>query len=111
MQTANVDSVDIVFWIFFPPIGALIIYACAYGAARSVAGGHPVSRFSKRIAFYGAIVGLGIGYLEAISLVVFKLPDIAQWASGALWVALVLCFALWRARKVKESGDTSPRTR
>lgn len=107
MQIANIDSVDIVFWIFFPPIGALVIYGCAYGAARTVTGGRPISPSAKRIALYGAIIGLGIGYLEAISLVVFKLPDMALWASGVVWVALVTWFAIWRGRKAKESEDAT----
>jgi hypothetical protein len=105
MQVANIDSVDIVFWVFFPPIGALVIYGCAYGAARTVAGGRPISPSAKRIAFYGAIIGLGIGYLEAISLVVFKLPDIALWASGVVWVALVVWLAFWRRRKEKQGEN------
>jgi hypothetical protein len=108
MQIANIDSVDIVVWIFFPPIAALVIYGGAYGAARTVTGGRPISRSAKRIAFYAAIVGLGIGYLEAITLAIFKLPGIALWASGAVWVALVVWFALWRSRMAKEAEDSNP---
>ena len=108
MQIANIDSVDIVVWIFFPPIAALIIYGGAYGAARTITGGRPISPLAKRIAFYGAIIGLGIGYLEAITLGVFKLPDVALWATGVVWVVLVVWFALWRRRKEKESEATGP---
>jgi hypothetical protein len=105
MQIATIDSVDIVVWIFFPPIAALVIYGGAYGAARIVTGGRPISPSARKIAFYGAIIGLGIGYLEAITLGVFKLPDIALWASGVVWVALVVWFALWRRRREKQSED------
>ena len=108
MQIANIDSVDIAFWIFFPPVGAVFIYGCVYGAAHTVAGGRPVSRLSKKIAFYSAIVALGIGYIEAIVLIVFKLGDSTLWASGVLCVALVILFALWRSRKAKETEDSNP---
>jgi len=107
MQIGTIDSVDVIFWFFFPPIGALVIYGCAYGAARTVTGGRPISASAKRIALYAAMIGLGIGYLEAITLVIFKLPDMALWAGGLLWVALVVGFAIWRGRKSKETVDTN----
>jgi len=105
MQIASIDSVDIVFWIFFPPIGALVAYGVAYTMARSVTGGRPISPSAKRIACYGSIFILGTGYLMAIFLTVFRLPDVGLCASVIVWAALVVWFALWRHRKEKRSED------
>jgi RsiW-degrading membrane proteinase PrsW (M82 family) len=62
MQVATTDPVDIVFDLFFPPIGALIVFGGAYAVARAVAGGRPVSQLTKTILWFSSLLALGIGY-------------------------------------------------
>jgi Mn2+/Fe2+ NRAMP family transporter len=62
MQIGNIDPVDLVFGLFFPPIGALIVFGGAYAVARAVAGGRPVSQLTKTILWFSSLLALGIGY-------------------------------------------------
>ncbi|SRR6266487_2578032 len=106
MQIANIDSVDIVFGIFFPPIGALVVYGVAYSVARGVSGGRSLSPVARVVFRHMSVFSLGMGYL--ISLFgIFKLPELGLWASVIVWAAFLVWFALWRRRKQKQSEDKS----
>ena len=109
MQIANIDSVGIVFGIFFPPIGTLVVYGCAYAVARSVTGGQPLSQPTKTFLRYGSLFILGMGYLISI-FGILKLPEPGLWASVIAWAALVVWFARWRHQKEKQSEDKSTST-
>lgn len=105
MQVASIDSVDVVFWILYPPIGALVVYGAAYVLARGVSGGRPLSPLARIVFRYMSLFTLGLGYLMAIFLTVIKLPDWGLWALGMVWAALVFWFALRRCRKQKQDVD------
>jgi hypothetical protein len=62
MQIAKLDPVDVVFRIFFPPFGTLIVYLGAVAAARAVTGGQPLSHATRTILRYGSLFILGMGY-------------------------------------------------
>jgi hypothetical protein len=100
----QITSIDIVFGIFFPPIGTLIVYGGAYAAARTVTGGQPVTQPTKMLLRNGSLFVLGMGYL--ISLFgIFKLPESGLWASVIVWAAFVIGFAWWRRKQKKKSED------
>ena len=108
MQIAKIDSVDVIFGIFFPPIGTLIAYGGACAAARAVTGGQPLTKPTKRLLRYGSLFVLGTGYLISV-FGIFKLPEPALWASVIVWGALVVGFALSR-RQMGKTGDDPGRS-
>ncbi len=103
MQIASIDFVDIVFWIFYPPVGAVVVYGVAYALARGFSGGRPLSPLARIIFRYMSLFTLGMGYLMAMFLAVFKLPNWGLWVSVMVWAALVVWFAVWRHGKEKRS--------
>jgi hypothetical protein len=109
MPLGNIDAVDLVFGILFPPIGTLIVYGGAYAAARTVTGGQPLSKTTKNILKWGAFFVLGVGY--DMSLTKFLgLSPLTLWATLPAWAVLVIGL-IYRQRGNQRKSEAEARSR
>jgi Mn2+/Fe2+ NRAMP family transporter len=105
MQIGNIDPVDLVFGIFFPPIGALIVFGGSYAVARAVAGGRPISHPTKTILWFSSLLALGIGYDMSFTKLLGFSP-VTLWVSLPLWALLliVLLRRRYQSKKANQEG-------
>ena len=104
MQIANIDAVDIVFDLLFPPIGALIVYGCAYAVARAIAGGSSVSQPTKTVLWFSSLLALGIGYDMALTkLLGFSRQTL--WVTLPIWALVLIVLTRRRYQTKKQSQD------
>ena len=100
MQVGSIDSVDVIFTIFFPPIAAAMAYGAGYAAARAVNRGTSFSAPTKTALRYGPLFILGMLYLICV-FEMFKLPGLAMWVFVIAWGIVVI----WLARRRKRGEN------